>query len=72
MAVAEKIAPVGGEGRTRRWSIDGGQTVTIDGAESFVRETGDGFAELLIKVPLRMTGREGAMYEGVFEVEMGW
>ncbi len=72
MAVAETIAPVGGEGRTRRWSIGEGRTVTVDGAESFVRETGDGFAELLVKVPLRMAGREDAMYEGVFEVEMGW
>ena len=46
--------------------------ITISGATSFVRENADGEQELIVKVPFRMVGREDAMYEGVFEVEMGW
>ena len=72
VAVASSIDPAGGEGRNRRWRTEDGTTLTISGADSFVREGVDGKFELLVKVPFRMSGREDAMFEGVFEIEMGW
>lgn len=72
VAVGPRIEPAGGEGDDRRWTVDGLGVITISGATSFVRENADGEQELIVKVPFRMVGREDAMYEGVFEVEMGW
>ena len=72
IAVADSIEPAGGEGRDRRWRTGAGTLLTVSGAESFVREGSDGGFELVVKVPFRMSGREDAMFEGVFEIEMGW
>lgn len=72
IAVAPSIEPAGGEGRDRRWRTGDGTLLTVSGAESFVREGSDGGFELVVKVPFRMSGREDAMFEGVFEIEMGW
>ena len=72
VAVGPRIEPAGGEGDDRRWTVDGLGVITISGATSFVRENAGGEQELIVKVPFRMVGREDAMYEGVFEVEMGW
>ncbi len=72
VAIGTGIESAGGEGRNRRWTIAGFGTVVVSGAESFVRDTPDGRRELLVKVPLRMIGRDDAMFEGTFEVETGW
>ncbi len=71
-AVATSIDPVGGEGRERVWTINGERMIRINGAESFVRPLPGGGAELLVKVPLSMVGREDVAFEGVFDVEMSW
>ena len=64
-AVAVSIVPAGGEGQDRVWLVNGERDVRITGAESFLREMPGGGAELLVKVPLSMVGREDAAFEGV-------
>ena len=71
-AVAVSIVPAGGEGQDRVWLVNGERDVRITGAESFLREMPGGGAELLVKVPLSMVGREDAAFEGVFDVELSW
>lgn len=72
LAVAGSIEPAGGEGDNRRWRTADGLMIEIRGADSFVRDGGDGTTELIVKVPLRMVGRDDAAFEGVFEAEIGW
>ena len=72
LAVADSIEPAGGEGDDRRWRTGDGLVIEIHGADSFVRDGAEGTKELLVKVPLRMVGRDDAAFEGVFEAEMAW
>ena len=72
LAVADAIEAAGGEGDDRRWRTPDGLVLEVHGADSFVRDGADGTKELLVKVPLRMVGRDDAAFEGVFEVELGW
>ena len=71
-AIATSIELAAGEGRNRIWRIDGERTVRVSGGDSFVREDPGGMMELIIKVPLRMVGREDVDFEGAFEVELAW
>ena len=71
-AIATSIEPAAGEGTERIWTINGERTIRVSGAESFVREDPGGMKELIIKVPLKMVGREDVDFEGIFDVELAW
>ena len=71
-AIATSIEPVAGEGDERIWAINGERTVRVSGANSFVREDPGGMKELIVKVPLKMVGREDVDFEGTFDVELAW
>lgn len=71
-AIATSIEPAAGEGLERIWRINGERTVRVSGAESFVREDPGGMKELIVKVPLKMVGREDVDFEGEFDVELTW
>ena len=71
-AIATSIEPAAGEGTERIWTINGERTVRVSGADSFVREDPGGMKELVVKVPLKMVGREDVDFEGAFDVELAW